>query len=72
MAGFVGRKRSQTDERQVIVSLTKMGLAMREESRCLTATLLERSGMPVAELVRMNAEISSLVDALTRPFAGAE
>lgn len=65
-AGFVTRQRNPEDERQVIVSLTDKGVAMRQQSKCLTETLLERSGLAVADIVRLNREVSALRDTLRR------
>jgi DNA-binding MarR family transcriptional regulator len=64
-AGFLGRTRNPDDERQVNVSLTAKGRALREKSKCLTETLLDRSGLPVADMVRLNREVGALRDALT-------
>jgi DNA-binding MarR family transcriptional regulator len=63
-AGFVQRQRNPMDERQVIVTLTAKGQALREESKCLAATLLEKSGLPVADIIRLNEQVSALRDAL--------
>ena len=65
-AGLVGRQRNPEDERQVIVTLSSKGRSLHQNSKCLTETLLERSGLPVADLVRLNTEISALRDALVR------
>jgi DNA-binding MarR family transcriptional regulator len=65
IAGFLGRSRNPDDERQVNVSLTAEGRALRLKSKCLTETLLARSGLPVADLVRLNKEVGALRDALT-------
>jgi DNA-binding MarR family transcriptional regulator len=64
-AGFLGRTRNLDDERQVNVSLTAKGRALRQKSKCLTETLLDRSGLPVADMVRLNKEVGALRDALT-------
>jgi DNA-binding MarR family transcriptional regulator len=64
-AGFLGRSRNPDDERQVNVSLTAKGTALQQKSKCLTETLLDRSGLPVADMVRLNREVSALRDALT-------
>jgi DNA-binding MarR family transcriptional regulator len=64
-AGFLGRSRNPDDERQVNVSLTAKGKALRQRSKCLTETLLDRSGLPVADMVRLNREVGALRDALT-------
>jgi DNA-binding MarR family transcriptional regulator len=63
-AGLVGRLRNPADERQVQVSLTGKGRALRAETRCLTDTLLERSGMTADELIALNRRIQALRDAL--------
>lgn len=65
-AGFVTRRRNPEDERQVIVSLTEKGAAMRQQSKCLTETLLERSGLAVADIIRLNREVSALRDTLRK------
>ena len=71
-AGFLNRERNPEDERQVIVTLSPKGRALHRESKCLSETLLERSGLPPAELVRLNAEIGALRDALVRNSQDAE
>jgi DNA-binding MarR family transcriptional regulator len=64
-AGFLGRNRNPDDERQVNVSLTAKGRALHQKSKCLAETLLDRSGLPVADMVRLNKEVAALRDALT-------
>jgi DNA-binding MarR family transcriptional regulator len=64
-AGLVGRHRNQVDERQVNVNLTNEGKALRLRSKCLTEKLLDRSGLPVADMVRLNKEVLALRHALT-------
>ncbi len=63
-SGFLGRERNPDDERQVIVTLTEKGKTLHQQSKCLTETLLQRAGLPAADLMRLNAEISALRDAL--------
>ncbi len=71
-AGFVRRERNPDDERQVIVTLSPRGRSLHRESKCLSETLLERSGLPPADLARLNAEIGALRDALARNTPGSE
>jgi DNA-binding MarR family transcriptional regulator len=65
-AGFLQRQRNPEDERQVIVTLSSKGKSLHQKSKCLTEMLLERSGLPVADIVRLNNEISALRDTLIR------
>lgn len=63
-AGFLGRARNAADERQVLVTLTDKGRAMREESACLGEALLAKAGMSLEELGALNRQIQRLRDAL--------
>lgn len=69
-AGLVTRQRSQTDERQVQVDLTPAGRALLVQCNCLNETLIERSGMTLAELDALNRQIQALRDALSGDLAG--
>ncbi|MBR1219040.1 MarR family transcriptional regulator [Bradyrhizobium sp. U87765 SZCCT0131] len=64
-AGFIARQRNPADERQVVVSLTAQGKALRAESGCLTETLLQRSGLSVEQIVDLNDRVRALNKALT-------
>lgn len=61
-SGLVQRNRNPADERQVVVVLTDAGRAMREQARCLPATMLSVCGTGVDDLRRLNHEIRSLRD----------
>jgi MarR family transcriptional regulator, organic hydroperoxide resistance regulator len=63
-AGFVNRDRNPKDERQVIVSLTGKGRSMQSKTACLTETLLERSGLTVDQIVKLNRQVQKLRDIL--------
>lgn len=63
-AGLVERRRSRMDERQVQVWLTDAGRAMVDESACLSRTLVERSGMDLAQIGSLNRQVRSLLRAL--------
>jgi DNA-binding MarR family transcriptional regulator len=65
LAGFVLRQRNPDDERQVMVSLTAKGTAMREKARCLGETLFAAAGMSVERLVNLNKEVHAFRDAVT-------
>ncbi|MDH7637106.1 MarR family winged helix-turn-helix transcriptional regulator [Sphingomonas oryzagri] len=64
VGGLLSRERNPLDERQVIVRLTGEGWAMRERSVCLGERLLEKSGMTIAGLQRLNADVKALRDAM--------
>lgn len=64
--GFLTRLRNPKDERQVLVSLTAKGRSMKEKTACLTQTLLERSGLTVDQIVKLNRQVQGLRDALAR------
>ena len=66
-AGLVLRERSTIDERQVKVHLTEAGVALLADCQCLADTLLERSGMSMAQIETLNVQIKALRDALARP-----
>lgn len=70
-AGLVTRQRSRTDERQVQVDLTAAGRALLVRCNCLNETLIERSGMTMAQLDALNRQVQALRDALNRDLAGA-
>jgi len=63
-AGLVARARNPNDERQVQVSLTKAGRAIREQCGCLGEALLARSGMTVEQLGKLNRKVQGLRDAV--------
>ncbi|BAV47329.1 MarR family transcriptional regulator [Mesorhizobium loti] len=63
-AGLVTRHRSHTDERQVQVDLTVAGRELLVQCNCLNETLIERSGMTLAQLDALNRQIQALRDAL--------
>ncbi len=64
-ADFVVRKRNPEDERQVVVSLTSKGKALREKSRCLGETLFAAASMTPKRLIDLNREVRAFRDAVT-------
>ncbi|MEW6640542.1 MAG: MarR family transcriptional regulator [Pseudomonadota bacterium] len=68
-AGFVARQRNPADERQVVVSLTAKGTALRADSGCLTETLLQRSGLTVEQIIDLNNRVRALNKALAEHAA---
>jgi MarR family transcriptional regulator, organic hydroperoxide resistance regulator len=68
-AGLVARARNPADERQVHVTLTPAGHAIRQRCGCLGERLLERSGTSLDRLATLNTDIQALRAALTASTA---
>ena len=64
IAALATRARNPNDERQVHVRLTDHGRAIRERCGCLGEELLQRSGMTVEQLGKLNREVQALRDAV--------
>jgi DNA-binding MarR family transcriptional regulator len=63
-AGFVTRRRSQVDERQVQVYLTESGRALLNRCDCLGETLVARSAMTLEQIEALNLQVKALRAAL--------
>ena len=63
-ADFVVRKRNPEDERQVVVSLTVKGMALREKARCLGEILFTAARMTPKRLIDLNREVRAFRDAV--------
>jgi DNA-binding MarR family transcriptional regulator len=61
-AGYVRRARSDTDERQLEVSLTTAGRALRDRARAVPVAVADRLGWPVARLEALKDELTALLD----------
>jgi DNA-binding MarR family transcriptional regulator len=59
-AGFVTRRRSEEDERRVIVGLTDRGAAMRAQAGDIMACVFEAADMAPEAFVRLTREIQAL------------
>ena len=65
-AGLVTRARSVDDERALAVTLTPAGLELRSEAEKVPGQIVERLGVPVAQLERVRDELTELLAAATR------
>lgn len=63
-AGLVERTRNPVNERQVIVTLTTPGKALRKRAGCLGETLLKASRRSAPELGLINTQLKGLRDAV--------
>jgi DNA-binding MarR family transcriptional regulator len=62
-AGHVVRQRNPADERQVNVTLTKEGRAIRAKTKTLADALYHKSGMTPAEVADLNERVKVLREA---------
>ena len=69
-AGLVQRARNPRNERQVLITLTKAGAALRERAGCLGEALLNASGRTGVELGALNVQLKGLRDAVYESLAG--
>lgn len=65
-AGFVTRSRNPDNERQVVITLTPQGWALRQQAGCLGQRLLVASGETPAALGELNERLKALRDAVYR------
>ena len=64
-AGLVSRARSVADERALDVQLTADGAALRSRAEEVPPQIIDRLGLPVAELERIRDDLTKLIEAAT-------
>ena len=64
-AGLVLRARSVADERALDVQLTADGAALRSRAEEVPPQIIDRLGLPVAELERIRDDLTKLIEAAT-------
>lgn len=65
-AGLLQRDRDPRDERQLAVTLTPRGRALRKKAELVPGKIIERLGLPVADLEHLNAVLRAVIDAAAR------
>jgi MarR family transcriptional regulator, organic hydroperoxide resistance regulator len=65
-AGLVVRRRVPGDERTLAVGLTEQGRALRREAERIPPAVVERLGLPLADLEALHAALTGVI-AATRP-----
>lgn len=65
-AGFLERRRSTVDERQVEVHLTAKGSELHARTGCLTEALLINSGFTIPEMIDLNRKVQTLRDGVSK------
>ena len=58
--GYISRQRDPDDERQVRVRLTQPGAALQKKARNIPLCILESSGLSLAQMDRLQKDISAL------------
>jgi DNA-binding MarR family transcriptional regulator len=66
------RRRSEADERRVMVVLTEAGRAMQQAAAEVTRCITESAGLPVEDMARLTREIRALRGNLEGAAAKAE
>lgn len=64
-AGLLSRRRSATDERALEVTLTPAGETLRERALLVPAQIVQRLGMPLADLEAIRDDLTRLITAAT-------
>jgi DNA-binding MarR family transcriptional regulator len=62
--GLIKRDRSTEDEREVFVQLTPAGLALKRRARRVPVTLLQKSVVPIREIIELREQLKKLRAAL--------
>jgi DNA-binding MarR family transcriptional regulator len=62
--GFLERRRSRTDERQVQIVLTEAGRALEERAQCIPEQLFDATGLTVEDAEHLRDAVRQLSDVL--------
>ncbi|MGF1764184.1 MarR family winged helix-turn-helix transcriptional regulator [Aliivibrio kagoshimensis] len=63
--GFVNRTRSQEDERIRVISVTELGIQLREKAKNIPSEMMCMSKMNIEELIQLKKECEQLLANLT-------
>jgi DNA-binding MarR family transcriptional regulator len=63
--GLLERRRSQTDERNLAVTLTSKGRALRAEAERIPPAIIARLGLPLTELEKLHRSLTTVIAAAT-------
>ncbi|MHA6693742.1 MarR family winged helix-turn-helix transcriptional regulator [Homoserinimonas sp. A520] len=66
-AGLITRARSESDERALAVTLTAAGTELRAEAEKVPAQIIERLGVPIADLEKLRDILHVVLAAATHP-----
>ncbi|GAA3085214.1 MarR family transcriptional regulator [Rhizobium viscosum] len=65
-AGYIRRERSRQDERVVVLHLTEEGKRLKKKAETVPGCIIDASGRDADQLVRLQAEIVALREALNK------
>ena len=63
--GYVERRRVPGNERTLAVTLTEAGRSLRADAERIPPAIVERLGMPLAELMRLHGDLTAVIGAAT-------
>ena len=61
--GYLVRERDQSDERSLAITLTPKGKELRGEAEKIPPAVVERLGMPIADLRQLHAALTRVIEA---------
>jgi DNA-binding MarR family transcriptional regulator len=64
-AGLVERRRDSSDERRVLVTLTRQGEELEAQARSVPRTLADNLSMPVRDLETLRDAVNGLITSMT-------
>lgn len=64
--GYVRRDRDKRDERNLAVSLTPQGRALRRQAERIPPAIVERLGLPIEDLEAMHRSLTAVIGAATQ------
>src|SRR3954451_17288010 len=71
-AGLLRRERDPKDQRSLALALTEKGAALRAEAEKIPVGIVERLGMPVGELMDLQAALTRVITASQRALNGSD
>jgi DNA-binding MarR family transcriptional regulator len=66
-AGLIERNRDADDERQVVITLTREGRALKRKAAAIPRQIIGASGQPQSTLVDLRTQLSAIRTELARP-----
>ena len=70
-AGLLRRERNPKDQRNLALSLTSKGKALREQAEKIPGGIVERLGMPIDELVNLHEVLTHVIAASQRALSSS-